>query len=501
MAKKNDDLGIVLLILFLPIVAIVYLFIGLGKLITWINDEMNEKPENPRKNHSGEKKIQTQYEKENQRLKKVKQLGKLGQSLDAINKKTLFLGVEHCENVECSTVSEYKNFNIELYLSTHFFKFVEVEQELQENIKKNEDLYFQYQREFYACKAFTTDEEIKKIRKRKMSIKKFKELEQRLHKEMIKCAPKDKISFIFDLRYENAQRIIKFAEKDIIDLLQKIREEREYRCVRKNSFAYKYLYQLNKKYSFYNIEISTLQFRCSSYRNYEKFNLKEEIDLIAEQQKLNILCENADENENLYREYCEEYGKLARYLRSDEDIRGIQNIDFSVERFKEVEIKLLQYSKLKEPIVDFSIPCTISYSSPAGRNYYSKTEYLNKATLKNIFQEREQKLLKLQEYERQKQWEKELKARERAEINDLRKIRSRLEKKEQELARREEEFKRATEGHIYSAESIFSVNKADIQEEREAGLSSLKKMELLKKSYENGEITYEEYSIKRENML
>ena len=106
-------------------------------------------------------------------------------------------------------------------------------------------------------------------------------------------------------------------------------------------------------------------------------------------------------------------------------------------------------------------------------------------------------------WKKRKEYERQKKARERAEINGIKRLKEKLERKELELAQREREFQQATQGHIYASGGSL----AYIKEERpnietaKQPLSDWEKMRLLKIAYDNGEITYEEYSEKREQLL
>ncbi|MBO5214963.1 MAG: SHOCT domain-containing protein [Clostridia bacterium] len=78
-----------------------------------------------------------------------------------------------------------------------------------------------------------------------------------------------------------------------------------------------------------------------------------------------------------------------------------------------------------------------------------------------------------------------------------------LSRREETLSRREEEFLVATRGHIYAvSDSPIPVEVEQPKSEtREEALSTWSKMKRLKKAYDNGEITYEEYNEKRKNLL
>ena len=218
---------------------------------------------------------------------------------------------------------------------------------------------------------------------------------------------------------------------------------------------------------------------------------------------METLYNQACENQTLYEEYQNSYDELPQYFRSIVEIEALENSPIEAEKFRTIENKIYAQLKLEEPIMDFSIAYEIEYTSPAGRNYYCKDEYVNKAYLGKILKEVESEKLWKKAFEEHKEYERQKKARERAEINDIKRLKEKLERKELELAQREREFQQATQGHIYAGGDSL----AYIKEERpnietaKQPLSDWEKMKLLKTAYDNGEITYEEYSEKREQLL
>lgn len=138
--------------------------------------------------------IRKNEEKEHKKMLSVARLGRLGASLDTINQQLDFMQVVHKEVVECKTIVEYENFTLKAYFSAHFFEISDVFAELQDNVVKNSEIYKQYKRSFFTCNDFTPDKEVKRIPKRGMSVRQFKELEEKLFNEKIKTPPDDKIA-------------------------------------------------------------------------------------------------------------------------------------------------------------------------------------------------------------------------------------------------------------------------------------------------------------------
>lgn len=203
-------------------------------------------------------------------------------------------------------------------------------------------------------------------------------------------------------------------------------------------------------------------------------------------------------------------------------------------------------SSLKQkPTCSLTMSASISYTSPQGRNSYYKEARLTHYEIKEMLidvkmeiereekeksylleQKRKQKLAKdtdklLQDEERQLLREK--RERERREILEYRervraeerlikaeytasknkRIYDKLQKQKEDLDKREQEFQLATQGHIYSLPTSLpsKTSEEEVVEESDESLSAWEKMKLLKKSYENGEITYKEYNEKRKHLL
>lgn len=540
MAKKDlDGIDLILLILFLPFVIGYFLIVGIVKLI----EKVNENTENYTRNGSGRRdfileeerrqkkeqhrinRIRRRAEKENKKLANVARVGKLGHSLDLINQEFKFLEVVHKEVIEYKTIAEYKNFNSKLYFSARFSEISELVAKLYSNVSQNSVIYEEYKKKFFACNNFTPEEEIKQIPKCGMSVKKFKELEKKLFNEKIKTPPNGKIAIEIAIKYQQTKKLVMIDEVEIKRLLQEIEDEREYNFVCLNSFLYKELCELNKKYTFYDIRIRNFNIKCNSYSEYQKFDIRQYAHkrLMMKMDGLEVLYNQAIKNERLYNEYQKQYLNLSQYLRTEKEISGMKEAPLSIIKFQMLEKRIYSQMMLKEPIVSFSIYYKVEYTSPAGRNYYKKEECLTKKAIGSILSEIENEEIARREAERQKEilraekeeWRKEKRkekslqhredklAEKEALFGSIELREKRLRKKEEDLSQREEEFSVATRGHIYAV----SDNPAPVEVEQpkietaEESLSAWEKMKRLKKAYENGEITYEEYNEKRKHLL
>jgi hypothetical protein len=217
---------------------------------------------------------------------------------------------------------------------------------------------------------------------------------------------------------------------------------------------------------------------------------------------LRFLYDRSLENEKAYGEYKKEYLNLARYLRTEIEILLMGNLPIEVETFQMLEKKIYSQKMLAAPALDFSICYNVEYTSPAGRNHYQKEERVTKEMIGKLLKIVEKEEEERREQERQKELLKRQKEQEKAEIRALLKSKSKLEQKEEDLMRREQEFQRATQGHIYAASDTpvyFETQRTAVETPKET--SAWEKMKQLKNAYENGEITYQEYSQKRKQLL
>lgn len=469
-------------------------------------------------------KISKEANNDNKKLINVARLGKLGQSLDLINQELEFLKVIHREVVECKTMVEYQNFTPKTYIAARFSEISELVANLHSNAERNSEIYEEYKKKFLACKDFTTEEEIRNIPKRGMSVKKFKELEKKLFNNKIKNPPNCKVAIEITIQTQGTNKLIVIDEVEIKTLLKEIKDEKEYEFVKKNSLLYKFLCILNDKYEFYDIQIGNIDIKCDSYNEYQKFDIRQYARkcLMSETDGLEILYNQTVKNEQLYMEYKKEYLDLAQYLRTEKEILEMDELPLSVVEFQILESQI--YSQmLLEPVINFSICYNVEYRSPAGRNYYKKEERLTLKDVRSILHEIEDDEIVRREREKQKdilraekaEWlkekrkEKSLQHRENklaekeALLGSIELREKRLQKQEENLLQREKEFFVATRGHIYAVnDSPVSIEVEQPKIERsEKPLSDWEKLKQLKKAYENGEISYEEYNIKRMNLL
>lgn len=314
-----------------------------------------------------------------------------------------------------------------------------------------------------------------------------------------------------------------------------------------NSALYKKIQLTNRKYSFdYSIKpVLFFSQVCKSKRGLENFDFVKNLQkIIADnltyyQHIINKLRNNS----KLWVAYNDEYRSIKSYSTQE----SIKDIKLSLKIFNWHEKLLYKSSILKKPTTVISVKYVATYTSPAGKNSYRLdrdfSQYQFESLLNEIVDRIREKELKEKEKEQRRIEREELYSKVRKEKN-MQKRESRLAekealygsietreralerredrlaekeasygsieyrerhltKREEDLLQREEEFSLATREHIYAVSDSpapVEVEQSKI-ETTEESLSAWEKMKRLKKAYENGEITYEEYNEKRKHLL
>ncbi len=321
--------------------------------------------------------------------------------------------------------------------------------------------------------------------------------------------------------------------------------KKNYKITKEYSWLYTNILALNSKTEFNYITNTKLQFNpvLKSKRSLEIFNISQFITNEIESRKsyYSSLFNKIDENISLYNEYCCKYNNLKKYT-SIEEFSKFKDIKIGYKTFIRCEKRLYNSLKLKEPVMEISAQCHATYTSPSGRNHYWKDENFSfnqlKQFLRRIELNEEQKIrselitrLEKQKREKEKQEKIELQKRKKEEqrikeqqrkenykrnllemkedyankklelekkIKELNQRETKLALKEQEINKKENEFYEATKEHIYTTSPIeIKSEKIESYE----NLSITQKLKLLRSKFDSGEITYEEYNIKRKELL
>jgi len=267
------------------------------------------------------------------------------------------------------------------------------------------------------------------------------------------------------------------------------------------STLYKIIVTTNDKYKFNDRLNDKLKFNpiLKSKRSLDNLDLSQYIanEIKNNKSYYQKLFNSIDSNRTDYNKYIIDYKSIEKYMIEEEFLK-INGIKIKYKAFNNCERKIYKSSKLKQPITSLAFICHATYTSPSGRNYYWKDANFSFNELKYFLKQ----INNLEEYSLREQKEKEKLAEERRskerKLRELDKIESQLINKENQLAEKESEFKKATKGHIYSAEAkIEENNKVEI-DDKETPYQKLKKLKLM---LDNGEIIFEEYTKKRNELL
>ena len=143
-----------------------------------------------------------------------------------------------------------------------------------------------------------------------------------------------------------------------------------------NSEMLKKLKSLNAKTHFHENILPSydLHFRFDSKRKYDNTSVESFFysEVASNLDWYETLIKIVHTNRNLYNDYLIEYNSL----KSTATIENIKPLKISYKSFIAREQKI--YEKNRLPVInDVSFYCKLSYTSPQGRNYYSKDEVFN----------------------------------------------------------------------------------------------------------------------------
>lgn len=302
--------------------------------------------------------------------------------------------------------------------------------------------------------------------------------------------------------------------------IKKKNDKKNKQIVLENSKIYACLLEVNRKYKFNFSLSSKISFseQCQSKRALDSYNLLDNLlnKIIAKKNYYLDYIQKVQENHDLWHKYSIEYYSLNNYATQDD----IANLKISLKTFNKIEKELFAQNKLNMPITSFTVNYVVTYTTPAGRNTYKKETSFTQKEFENLVEaaieleearkieqqrleqeriERErQQALRRQEKEQERERQRAEKAKQRSLTAQIEKKSKELQKREETLSQKEEEFKLATQGHIYSSEHI--VENVDPTAENTTE-STWVKLKRLKQRFDNGEITYEQYEQSRKDLL
>lgn len=280
----------------------------------------------------------------------------------------------------------------------------------------------------------------------------------------------------------------------IINIVNK----RNLAIVKERSKVIKEINILNEKFQFINIENNIIPFlpKLKSKSALENLNTYEYVmDQIERNQNYYmVLFNEIEENIKDYKEYEYEYSKIKKITPEDE-FSKFEGLKIKYKTFVKYEEKLYYSLKQKSPVTDIIIKVHATYTSPSGRNHYWIDISYNYAQIKQMLSDIEQRQeLKRLEKEIKEKIAAEKRAKEKR-LRELDKLEIKLKEKEELLTQKEKEFQEATRGHIYSTEHT------NVFEEEYKEKTKYQLLKDLRKQFENGEITKEEYNSKRKELI
>lgn len=277
------------------------------------------------------------------------------------------------------------------------------------------------------------------------------------------------------------------------------------KTVKATSSLYKNLIELNKKQKFNNDVSEKYDYATylKSKRGLDNFVMSDYLmDVLYENEVFfGKLFAKLNDNSILWNIYENDYKKLAKYTTLDEieKMNTELNLKIKPTKYNSHEIRIFEKYKLNHPVINTSVYCHASYTSPAGKKHYWKSNTFTHSQVFVMLQKikatrEEQERIKQEKIDRKNALvtkEQRLREKER-EIKAKEKKLQNIERRERDLTLKEEEFIKATKDHIYSAEES---NDDDV-----VNLSPYEQLKLLKRQLDDGEISFEEYHKKRKEL-
>lgn len=171
----------------------------------------------------------------------------------------------------------------------------------------------------------------------------------------------------------------------------------------------------------------------------------------------------------------------------------------TVQAYNLLENKIYEEQKLKKPITEIVIYLCITYITPAGMKTYKKDNVycLSNQGLKIIYDEIDEKEQRLKlELEEQQRLEEERRLKEKR-LREVDRLERQLNERKTILEQKEQEFKNATERHIYST----NTNIVETEEQIKDNDTPYQKLKKLRALYESNKISREEYEQRRKALL
>ncbi|MBO5328569.1 MAG: HNH endonuclease [Clostridia bacterium] len=148
---------------------------------------------------------------------------------------------------------------------------------------------------------------------------------------------------------------------------------------------------------------------CNSKRQLDNFSLDDYLITLIDSNEdfYRNIIQKLDNNTNMYNEYINHVGEIKSTASED----FCKQINFKYTTFIKYENRVFTKKMLPKPQVDVTIYCKATYTSPAGRNHYSKDQSYTLNELKRFFDY----TIKLKEQRQTRQYQIKV---ERAKMSD-----------------------------------------------------------------------------------
>ncbi len=284
----------------------------------------------------------------------------------------------------------------------------------------------------------------------------------------------------------------------LIAVIANVIKNKHIAFVKENSLVYYKVMELNKKYKFYKLEDVLKETAvCKSKRGFDNFNVGKFYSELMDNNYMyyDEKIKKAEKNKVDYLDYLKNYKELADLFVTEEQVA---KLDFKYKTFNKYEVELYKSLLIQKPVVSFEMQIYCYYTSPAGNSHYDCTYKYNYGEVKNGIESAKQRKYEIEHAQELKRIREEEKRKQQQILKEKLKRADAVDKREEELYKKEKEFKAATQGHIYSSASNVATEVVEETNENEDLDTKLRK---IKKYFDNGELTYNEYKEKREKLL
>ena len=152
--------------------------------------------------------------------------------------------------------------------------------------------------------------------------------------------------------------------------------------VSKNSSRLRILWDLNQEFSFFDdIKRLTYSTQTNTKSQFDKFVFESYLQriILEEQELFDRQINHVEKNLSIYKIYSEKVECISKE-NVGEDARKCH---LSIEKFVSIENKLIEKRK-HHSTLDFSVECTVTYTSPKGRNHYEKDRFYSYEQVRKI---------------------------------------------------------------------------------------------------------------------